>query len=183
MAQRLTNQLVSMRTWVRSLALLSGLRIQRCHKRWCRSKMQLKGLFSPVPVTLGAVCFPLIKTLLVCCLCVHGVHSSTAVNKNLDSGTIFPASSFWGLIGDPIQYICTHKVSGSKLALSTSFQFHLTLKGGWLCERVYDRPEMDELQGKLSFPFPLSLCTIAFVKYLGNHSYHIPEGQQLLKGM
>ena len=25
-----------MRTWVRSLALLSGLRIQRCSKLWCR---------------------------------------------------------------------------------------------------------------------------------------------------
>ena len=30
-----------MRTWVRSLALLGGLRIQCCHEPWCRSQMQL----------------------------------------------------------------------------------------------------------------------------------------------
>ena len=30
-----------MRTWVWSPALLSGLRIQRCHVLWCRSKMRL----------------------------------------------------------------------------------------------------------------------------------------------
>ena len=32
-------QLVSMRTGVRSLAPLSGLRIQHCHELWCRWKM------------------------------------------------------------------------------------------------------------------------------------------------
>ena len=30
-----------MRTWVRSLASLSGLSISCCHELWCRSKMQL----------------------------------------------------------------------------------------------------------------------------------------------
>ena len=30
-----------MRLWVRSLPLLSGLRIQCCHKLWCRSQMRL----------------------------------------------------------------------------------------------------------------------------------------------
>ena len=34
-------QLVSMRMQVWSLALLSGLRIQCCHKLWCRSRMLL----------------------------------------------------------------------------------------------------------------------------------------------
>ena len=34
-------QLVSMRMQVQSLALLSGLRIQRCRELWCRSQMQL----------------------------------------------------------------------------------------------------------------------------------------------
>ena len=33
---------VSMRMQVRPLALLSGLRIQRCHERWCRSQMRLR---------------------------------------------------------------------------------------------------------------------------------------------
>ena len=51
------------------------------------------GLFSPLPVTLGAICFSSIKTWLACCLCVRGVHSSTAVNKNPDSGTISAASA------------------------------------------------------------------------------------------
>ena len=31
-----------MRMWVWSLAMLSGLRIQSCHKLWCRSQMRLR---------------------------------------------------------------------------------------------------------------------------------------------
>ena len=50
-------------------------------------------LFPPPPAALGAICFPLIKILLVCCLCVRGVHSSAAVNKNPDSHIIFPRSA------------------------------------------------------------------------------------------
>ena len=42
MVQQVTNQLVSMRLWVQSLASLSWLRIQRCHDLWCRSQMQLR---------------------------------------------------------------------------------------------------------------------------------------------
>ena len=34
--------LISMRTYVWSLASLSGLRIQRCHELWCRSKTWLR---------------------------------------------------------------------------------------------------------------------------------------------
>ena len=34
-------QLVSLRMWIRSLASISGLRIQRCSELWCRSKMRL----------------------------------------------------------------------------------------------------------------------------------------------
>ena len=30
-----------MRMWVRSLALLGGLRIQRCHELWSKSQMRL----------------------------------------------------------------------------------------------------------------------------------------------
>ena len=33
--------IVSVRMWVQGLALLSGLRIQRCHKLQCRSQMWL----------------------------------------------------------------------------------------------------------------------------------------------
>ena len=36
MAKRLTNMTRSMRMWVRSLVLLSVLRIQCCHELWCR---------------------------------------------------------------------------------------------------------------------------------------------------
>ena len=45
-----------------------------------------------LPAVLGAICFSLIKILLACCLCVRGVHSSTAVNKNPDCSIILPVS-------------------------------------------------------------------------------------------
>ena len=51
-----------------------------------------KGLFSPLPAGLGAIHFPLRLCLLASCLCVH---SSTAVNKNPDSGIIFSVSVRW----------------------------------------------------------------------------------------
>ena len=38
-AQQKRIQLGTMRLWVRSLALLSGLRIQHCCELWCRSQM------------------------------------------------------------------------------------------------------------------------------------------------
>ena len=38
---RLRTQLVSMRMWVGSLALLSGLRTEHCPELWCRSQMSL----------------------------------------------------------------------------------------------------------------------------------------------
>ena len=40
-AQRKPIRLGTMRLWVQSLALLSGLRIRRCRELWCRSQMQL----------------------------------------------------------------------------------------------------------------------------------------------
>ena len=42
MAQWKRIQLGTMRLWVRSLASLSGLRMQRCHELWCRSQMLLR---------------------------------------------------------------------------------------------------------------------------------------------
>ena len=41
LAQRKRIWLGSMRTQVRSLALLSGLRIRHCHEFWCRAQIQL----------------------------------------------------------------------------------------------------------------------------------------------
>ena len=41
MAQWLTNLTSTVRTRVRSLAYLSGLRIWCCHELWCRLQMQL----------------------------------------------------------------------------------------------------------------------------------------------
>ena len=49
------NKLVSTRTWVRSLASLSGLRIQRCHELWCRSKTRL-GSYVAVAVVYAGSC-------------------------------------------------------------------------------------------------------------------------------
>ena len=40
-SEGLESDIASMRVWVRSPALLSGLRIQCCHKLWRRSEMQL----------------------------------------------------------------------------------------------------------------------------------------------
>ena len=42
MAQRKQIQLGIMRLRVQSLALLSGLRIWRCHEMWCRSQTWLR---------------------------------------------------------------------------------------------------------------------------------------------
>ena len=41
MAQGKQIQLAIMRSQVRSLASLSGLRIQRCHELWCRLQARL----------------------------------------------------------------------------------------------------------------------------------------------
>ena len=42
MAQRKRIQLGTMRLWVQSLALISGLRIQCCHELWCRLQTQFR---------------------------------------------------------------------------------------------------------------------------------------------
>ena len=41
MAQQSQIQLGTMRLWVRSLALLSGLKIRHCRELWCRSQTLL----------------------------------------------------------------------------------------------------------------------------------------------
>ena len=51
-----------------------------------------KGGSSPPSSNPGSYLLFFNKNLLACCLCVHGVHSLTAVNKNLDSGNIFLVS-------------------------------------------------------------------------------------------
>ena len=48
--QRKHIQLGTMRLWVQSLALLSGLGIQGCHELWCRLQTQLR---SGVAVAVG----------------------------------------------------------------------------------------------------------------------------------
>ena len=53
MAQKKRIQLVFMRMWVRSLALFSGLRIQRCHKLWCRSQMWLGSYIAVAVAYIG----------------------------------------------------------------------------------------------------------------------------------
>ena len=44
-----------MRTQVQSLALLSGLRVWRCHKLWCRSKMRLRSYIAVAVCRLAAI--------------------------------------------------------------------------------------------------------------------------------
>ena len=53
MAQRKRIGLGTMRLWVQSLALLSGLRIRRCHELWCRLQTLLG---SCVAVALAQAC-------------------------------------------------------------------------------------------------------------------------------
>ena len=49
------------------------------------------GLFSPSPpAALGAICLPVVKTLLACCLCVRGVHSLVSWTR-----TQIPVTFFW----------------------------------------------------------------------------------------
>ena len=52
-AQGNKTNLVSMRTWVQSLASLSGLRIWRCHELWFRPQMRLR---SGVAVAVAGCC-------------------------------------------------------------------------------------------------------------------------------
>ena len=54
-AQRKQTQLGSMRMRVRSLALLSGLRIHRCPELWCRSKTWLRSRVAVAVVVAVAV--------------------------------------------------------------------------------------------------------------------------------
>ena len=47
-------QLSSIRMCVQSVALLSGLRIWRCHKLWCRSQMRLGSDVAAVAAEAGS---------------------------------------------------------------------------------------------------------------------------------
>jgi len=71
MAQGKRISLVSMRTQVRSLALLSGLRVQHCHELCCRSQMQLRSGIAVAVVRDGRYSSdwtPSLETS-ICCRC------------------------------------------------------------------------------------------------------------------
>ena len=71
MAQQLQTELVSMRLWVRSLALLSGLKIQHCRELWYRPQTRL-GSHIVVTVAEASSCSSnLIPSLgtFICCRC------------------------------------------------------------------------------------------------------------------
>ena len=53
-AQQKRIQLGSVRSWVRSLASLIGLRIRHCHELWCRSQTQLKSGVAVAVVQAGS---------------------------------------------------------------------------------------------------------------------------------
>ena len=63
-----------MRTWIRSLALLSGLRIQCCRKLWCKSQMRLGShvaMVLPGAVVYAGSCSSDLTLNLGTCIC-HG---------------------------------------------------------------------------------------------------------------
>ena len=68
---RLRTQLASLRMRVPSLALLSGLRIQRCHSLECRSQMWLGCSVAVAVVSAGSCSSDLTSSLgaSVCCWC------------------------------------------------------------------------------------------------------------------
>ena len=53
-AQQKWTRLVSMRIWIRSLALLSVLRIQHCCELWCRSQMQFRSCIAVAVAQAGS---------------------------------------------------------------------------------------------------------------------------------
>ena len=60
-------RLVSMRRRVQSLALLSGLKIQRCRELWCRLQMQLgSGVAVAVAVSRSSDLTPSLRTSICC---------------------------------------------------------------------------------------------------------------------
>ena len=63
-----TNWLRSMKLWVRSLAPLSGLRIQRCHERWCRSQTLLGSCLAVALAGYSSHSTPSLGTS-ICCRC------------------------------------------------------------------------------------------------------------------
>ena len=69
-AQQVKN-LLSMRMWVQSLALVSGLRIRPCHKLRCRSQMQLRSRVVVAVVQAGSCSYDSTPSLgtSMCCRC------------------------------------------------------------------------------------------------------------------
>ena len=70
-AQRKQIQLVSIRMWVQSLGLLSGLAIQHCHELWCRLQMQLRSHVTVAVMLAGSYRFnwTLSLGISICCGC------------------------------------------------------------------------------------------------------------------
>ena len=68
---RLRTRLVSTRMWVRSLALLSGLRIQCCHELWWRLQMWLRSRVTVAVMQAGSYKSDLTPSLgtSICCGC------------------------------------------------------------------------------------------------------------------
>ena len=70
MAQRKQILLGTMRLWVRSVALLNGLRIWRCYKLWCRLQIWLRSHVA-VAVTQASSCSSDLTSSLGTSIC-HG---------------------------------------------------------------------------------------------------------------
>ena len=72
MAQQKWIQLVSMRIWVQSLALLSGSGIQRCLELWCRSKTRLGCRVAVAVVQVGSCGSDSTPSLRISICCRYG---------------------------------------------------------------------------------------------------------------
>ena len=78
-AQQKQIRLVTMRLCIQSLALLSGLQIQRCHELWCWLQMWLGSVVAVAPIR------PLALNLHVCRGCAH-THTHTDTKETIVQG-------------------------------------------------------------------------------------------------
>ena len=138
--------LVSMRTKVRSLAFLSGLRIWRCRELWCRSQKQSRSFIAAAVMQASSYRFDWIPSLgtSIC----HGCGpKNTRQNKTKQNKKEKEKDGFC-FQGSEVMEIATHCQGENKLA-------HLFWKGGLIrcytsrCDFIFQDPEFPHLNEDL----------------------------------
>ena len=71
-----------MRTWIRSLALFSGLNIQRCCELWCRSQMGLRSCFAVAVVQVSGYSSNSTPSLGIASICLRCSPKKDRETKN-----------------------------------------------------------------------------------------------------